>query len=309
MREIASENISKKIGSYSAVLSLTEVGLGSLLHAFHIPLTGHFLSLNQGFILIHANKNHEHHSTTISNVAAILKSLSPAGKRLTPMLAISAQGYLFSVGVLLLGSNPAGYFLGMTLLSLWAFLQPVLIYLFVFGGGLIASYQFLLENLNKQLRIKPEYLLALLLGGVAIKIFLAWAIVGATYLISDKKQQEWLRRVEGAGIKSSQKLEQKSGLSKGIKSLFQPFFLISLAVTVMFFWFSENKGAPTFWIVARPVAVMFLIHFGFQFLPVEVWAKKLTLNSSSTFACGLAFAISVLKNPLRRVPLKAVRQC
>ena len=41
----------EKISAAAALLSLTEIGLGSLLHSFKIPFAGHFLSLNQGFIL------------------------------------------------------------------------------------------------------------------------------------------------------------------------------------------------------------------------------------------------------------------
>ena len=34
------------VGTHAAMLSISEVGLGSLLHAFHIPFSGYFLSLN-----------------------------------------------------------------------------------------------------------------------------------------------------------------------------------------------------------------------------------------------------------------------
>lgn len=298
-------NASKTIGKYSATLSLTEVGLGSLFHAFHVPLAGHLLSLNQGFILIQANKKQENLSSTISNVAAVLKSLSPAGKRLTPMLAISAQGYLFSVGAAFFGANIAGDLLGMTLLSLWAFVQPVLIHLLVFGTTLIESYEFLLKGLNKHLGIKPEYLFALLLGAVALKLLAAWAIVGATYIVSEKKQHEILKHIEGVGIQSAKRFNESKKSRSGLRQLFQPLFLISLAVTVLFFCFSENSGAYKYWSIARPVAAMFLIHFGFQFLPVELWVKRLEAKPKSAFASGLVFAISVLKNPLYREPLKA----
>lgn len=296
---------SKKIGTYSAILSVTEVGLGSIFHALHIPFAGHLLSLNQGFVLVHANKNQENLSATISNVAAILKSLSPAGKRLTPMLAISAQGYLFSVGARLLGSNPAGHLLAITLLSLWAFLQPVLIHLLVFGSTLVASYQFLLENINKHLGIKEELLLLLLLGAVLVKLILAWTIVVATYFVSEKEQQNILEKIERIGIKSGQALTNKNSRRSGLKQIFNPLFLLSFAVTGFFFCFSESAGATQLWTLFRPLAAMLIIHFGFQFLPVEKWVGRLRARPKSAFASALVFAISVLRNPLYREPLKA----
>src|SRR6185295_7221686 len=87
--------------SYATLLSLTEVGLGSVLHAMHIPFTGQLLSLNQIAVLSHATKMHPEKSAplTISVVAALLKSLSPIGKRLTPMLALTMQGLLFTFGI------------------------------------------------------------------------------------------------------------------------------------------------------------------------------------------------------------------
>jgi hypothetical protein len=76
----------EEIGKKAALLSIVEIGLGSFLHAFSIPFAGHFLSLNQGFILTRAaiETNDRRSPGIISAVAALLKSLSPAGKKLTP---------------------------------------------------------------------------------------------------------------------------------------------------------------------------------------------------------------------------------
>ena len=118
------------VSYYATIQSLVEVGLGSFLHAFHIPFSGHALSLNQGLILTQACQKTESRkeAVTATNgiaiITAILKSLSPMGKRLTPMLAISMQGFLFSLGILILGNNILGMILGISLLSLWGFAQP-----------------------------------------------------------------------------------------------------------------------------------------------------------------------------------------
>ena len=47
----SSDKSIEKISGAAAILSLTEIGLGSLLHSFKIPFSGHFLSLNQALIL------------------------------------------------------------------------------------------------------------------------------------------------------------------------------------------------------------------------------------------------------------------
>ncbi len=142
------------------------------------------------------------------------------------------------------------------------------------------------------------------MGVVSLKILLSWFIVFASYLIDEKTQEDWLDQVARSGVANAPRTR-----NRWFKGLLNPLFVISLLITVVFFWFSEGaQGVKLFYLVARPVAVMLLIHFGFQFLPIEVWAQNLTQNSRSVFASGLAFAISVLKNPLDRGPLKVERQ-
>ena len=114
---------------YTTELTLMEIGLGSFLHSFHIPFSGHLLALNQCFILNRAvivgrNSASPFLAMTISNTAAILKTLSPRGKRFTPMLAISVQGLLFNLGLLLFGAHFLGRCIASMLLSLWPMVQP-----------------------------------------------------------------------------------------------------------------------------------------------------------------------------------------
>src|SRR5579871_4281483 len=99
---------------YSLYLASVEVTLGAILHSARIPLTGYILSLHQAFCLTRAMRDETKIFTpmTISTTVAILKTLSPGGKKLTPMIAIMAQGFLFNSGVLCLGNTLAGHFLG-----------------------------------------------------------------------------------------------------------------------------------------------------------------------------------------------------
>ncbi|MGZ3688544.1 MAG: hypothetical protein ACXVBW_09600, partial [Bdellovibrionota bacterium] len=173
-------------GASAATLSAVEVGIGSFCHAFHVPLSGHLLSLNQGFLLsravIHAKEHGTRHRflpSTISNVAATLKSLSPAGKKLTPMLAISAQGMLYNLGTLILGANAAGILLGSLLLSLWAFAQPVLFYALLFGKPW-------LEGLE-QLRIGSATIYWIVGALIGIKAICAGALVVLAYRLPESR--------------------------------------------------------------------------------------------------------------------------
>ncbi len=169
---------------------------------------------------------------------------------------------------------------------------------FHFWKPLIAGYMFLVESTNKHLGIKEEYFLALIIGVIFAKLVLSWAVVAISYFASEKKQSEWLSKI------SSKKIKAESPSKWKIKALVHPLFLFSLFVTVGLFWVSEGSSINLVLAVVRPIAIMLLVHFGFQYLPVESWAKKLEKNPHSPFAAGLVFAISVLKSPLHREPLK-----
>ena len=82
--------------SYGSLLSISEVGIGTLAHTFRIPFTGHLLSLNQLFILnlalcqqdIRQKPSLLIHAT---HIAAAAKAITPSYKKITPIIALYAQ--------------------------------------------------------------------------------------------------------------------------------------------------------------------------------------------------------------------------
>jgi hypothetical protein len=182
------------IGKYSAGLSLIEVALGSALHSFHVPLAGDFLSLNQGYLLCRASVRSNANNLgkvgySISNVSAVLKSLSPAGKKLGPMLSLSAQGLLFSLGEFLLGQNLAGWMLGMILLSLWTFVFQLVTYYLMFGPDLFRGIGVVADKMLHVFGFGLEQVFWALGALIALKAiagivlaFMAWRSRGASAL-------------------------------------------------------------------------------------------------------------------------------
>ncbi|MGZ3691317.1 MAG: hypothetical protein ACXVAX_07425, partial [Pseudobdellovibrio sp.] len=133
----------------AAQLSIAEISLGSIGHGFKIPLTGHVLSLNQlGFMLNALNRDllPRYSTFEISSIAAILKSFSPAGQKLGPMLSIAMQGFLFWFSTVLLGVGIVGQIFGALLMSLWAFVQPLITLMFIYGFDLENLSQFYVEK-------------------------------------------------------------------------------------------------------------------------------------------------------------------
>ncbi|MEA9357655.1 hypothetical protein SHI21_15605 [Bacteriovorax sp. PP10] len=302
---------SKKIelvGHYGATLSLIEVGLGSLLHAFKVPFSGILLSLNQGFILCRAailsREIPQNLWTTysISNVAAVLKSLSPAGKKLGPMLSLSMQGLLFNIGILLFGTNPVGLCVGMALLSVWTFLQPLVTYYLFFGKELINAVEYLYEKTLPYHGLKAESLLWIFLSLVAAKMLLAmilaiiaWRTQGET--IYGKNYEEGLiklAREKGAKISD----ERKSGNAAwmAFKDLLRPLFLVSLLTTGVFLYFSQHNYAQIAWYLLRPIAIGFIFFYISRTLTLDRWLMKIENGKLRSFSLGCQTALAKIRS-------------
>lgn len=263
------------LGRYSATLTATEIGLGSILHSLHIPFSGNLLSLNQGFLLAKGIWRHEGESgarllpARVSAVASILKSLSPAGKKLTPMLAIVSQGFLFSVGTVCFGTNLFGVLVGMFLLCLWPFVQPLLIYYFLFGRTLYDAALFALRAVQKYVPISDESLVRGFLGIVTVKLLVGLLLVWMSRRRSDNLTSAFSKMGETA-LQRSLKWSQTSlrlAARGAARELFRPFFIVNITLVWLFFRFSETPHARVIWLSLRPIAIGFVLYFAIRILP------------------------------------------
>ena len=108
----------EKIGAFAGIGGLVEVGLGSTLHAYKIPLKGHFLSSLQNLLLISFGKALNGRGLVrISFISAMLKAFSPMGGTLRPMLFIFLQGTMFALPTLLLGWHAVSVLAGSVLMG------------------------------------------------------------------------------------------------------------------------------------------------------------------------------------------------
>lgn len=257
---------------FAAGLSAVEIGLGSLLHGLSVPFRGSVLSLNQGFVLSRASFTGAESRArgvslthTISLTAASLKSLSPAGKKLTPMLAISVQGLLFSLGQLLFGVTWLGHSLGMVLIALWAIAQPILL-------GWILNGESFLKALDWAIRsFSPEYGYPLVFGLVVLELFVG---IGLVYLSKRMTAPEW----EKFQARLSAYGKRKTGAKKWLLPV-SPLTLLSIALTLVFLFFTESPGARTVWIWVRPLGVMLFFAMLVHWVPVERLVPFLKLNA------------------------------
>jgi len=288
-------SFTNKIGKKAALLSLMEIGLGGLLHSFKIPFSGHFLSLNQGFILSKSSLELKHKTApaSISSVAALLKSLSPAGKKLTPMLAISAQGLLFNLGIIIFGINPIGILLGMILLSLWAFIQPFLIYLLLYGKDLWFMLEYFTNKLSKILSFEIENLLVVLGCFVAIKVLLAIIVGLSAFLVKEKTfyvYQNFLSR-----YKKIPYVKETNPYLGALKDLCNPLFILSFIIFMTFLINSHSHNAILYWYLLRPIALGYLIFLFLRVFPIEKITQVLKNSKFSNLGKVLESSLEEIK--------------
>lgn len=259
------------IGKKAAYLSIVEIGLGSLLHAFSVPFAGHLLSLNQGFILTRAamESGDRRAPGIISTVAALLKSLSPAGKKLTPMLAIGMQGQLYNLGLLLLGNNGFGRILGMSLLCLWGFLQPLALYFILYGKSLVEMAEYYASELSKVFQTTKDEFVSILVALIIFKLICGAVVVILAQILKKKKVEQYENWLMSKHKPQEESAEKKSPWLMAAKDLMSPGFLVTWFMMILFYFYSDHVWSADIWIVLRPVAVGYLVFLGLRIFPVE----------------------------------------
>lgn len=301
-------------GQDGALLAVIEVGLGSLMYTLRVPMTGHLLSLNQGFFLSRSlyKTGNRKVPILISNISAILKSLSPSGKKLNPMIAISVQGFMYGFGTALLGVNVAGAALGSALMSLFAFAQPIAKYWLLFGSQIVDVARFFLARFHDVFEFTAP------IGEDEILAFVGWVILAkfviaillailARYLPESwfQKYQTALLSRARARAKSRAKrvlnqtdvptsLAEKAGLA--VKDLLHPLFVFSLALTLAFFLFSQASWQATAGALLRPLALGFVLFFILRVFPLEKLTDRLDRSQYKGFSKALRTAIERIRN-------------
>lgn len=278
---------------YAMQLSLMEVGLGSILHALHLPFSGFFLSLNQCFVLNRALifSNSTDSSAvrfmpmTISNTAAIIKTLSPNGKKFTPMLAISMQGLLFNIGVILFGKNLPGRCLGSLLLSLWPMIQPMIVYGMIYGSIFWDMTAYYRQIISKLPWLDGIDLQMLAFGYIFVHLALTLGICLLTHLLPTRMLERYDRYIMSDRLSLQNPLEttKKSSFLQRLRGVWKdftsPFFLFSLILSGFFFYATTHSLGSFFLAFLKLMAIAFVTFFILRSL-TSAWCMRFFSNSS-----------------------------
>lgn len=131
-----------RLGLYGGAAGGIEMSAGAALHAAQVPLRGMAMSSVQAAMMTLAGTGMSRPGRVVwvPFISAGLKSLSPAGSRVRPMLAIVMQGLLFGGAVQALGWNVFSVTLGGALVGAWAAAQGVFLQYLMLGDDLVRSY-------------------------------------------------------------------------------------------------------------------------------------------------------------------------
>lgn len=161
-----------RAGRYGAAAGALEIGAGSLVHGLQLPFGGLSMACMQASLLTRAAEGLSERGRVVwvALIAAGLKSMSPAGRRVRPMVAIAMQGWLYALSLRALGWHAGSVALGGALIGLWAAAQGLLLQWLLLGDALNTALQVLVDEAREwiSLRLSVAALIGLWLGGYAL---------------------------------------------------------------------------------------------------------------------------------------------
>lgn len=247
-------------------LALVEIVFGSVGHGFKIPFTGTFLSYYQLYVCLAMMIRNNAPPIQIFNTSvlvSLLKTLSPLGKKITPMIAIFMQGFLLWFGTVLLGGSVLGMMLGSALLVSWSILQIAIGYTLVYGFDFFRMIEFFQKEMSDYTSVN---IYSVFIAYWILKILLAEGLVGYLALkresvnewsLDEKKLLAWRAKI----FQKQNEVTHSSSVLRSVKDLTNPFFFLSLVLMVLFHFFKSTPTLDIVWFVCRTLAIAFLMFY------------------------------------------------
>ncbi len=242
----------ERIGVYGAGSGGIEWSVGSWLHASKFPFTGTVMGSLQASVLALVSEKLGRKSLTVwvSLIAAGIKAVSPAGSRITPTIAIVVQGFLFTVGAMVLRWSRLGIAFGAFLVGVWAALQGFFIQYLLLGKSLEKAWDAGIHWLAQKGHFLPPsfWQVALALAG------LNGCISAGSTLVVTRKQSSYRVKLEAALAKGSG-LPSPSKTSP-LRDLLRPMFWLPLVLVSALLLFAKESPMNVLWMVLRASAVV-----------------------------------------------------
>lgn len=250
----------ERIGLYGAAAGAIEVGAGSIVHGVQLPLGGLGMATTQAVLLTRAAEGlHERGRVAwVALLSAGLKSLSPAGQRLGPMLAIAMQGLLYSRALSLFGWNRFAVALGGAAMGAWAGVQGIAVQWLLLGRALLDAIELLAGGIARVSGLPAAavgWLLAgwvtLHAGTVAMGTALAW------------RQRHQALRVEPGRVRltlsGSAATSWREAFRRGAGELKRPLLWVPLLLVLAVLALAGRPAEQLIYVALRALAIGWLV--------------------------------------------------
>ncbi len=320
-----------------ALWASSEIILGSFFHALHLPLRSMILAAIGVALMVAVGRRWSARGLfwRAGLICALMKSLSPAGLILSPMVAILAQGFMMELGTRSLGRNFSGFLTGGILALCWNLLQLLGFYVILYGWNIVLIYQKIYQLSSSIVHLPTgHYWLPVYIAlGAHVVLGATAAMIG--YALSAGKSRE---DYAGASMKTNevkalmQRVQQPTPRSLWMLILnllffcafFVTLFLVRFPYNVLLvlplpvFWIIRYRQSlnvlrkPLFWIIFLLLTLLsaLLIQQAQQpgvFSPDGLWAGLLMNFRAVNLLIGLSVIGYELSNPAIRDMLRGKR--
>jgi len=143
------------VSSFGALWGAIEITLGSFLHSLRLPFTGTFLASMSAGLLVAQRQFTSFRGISIYTgiVAALIKSLSPDGIVIGPMVGILSEAIIVELILLIYPRSVITAVLAGVFCATWATLQGLLHQWLIYGSSIIELYLELIKESQKVLSI------------------------------------------------------------------------------------------------------------------------------------------------------------
>lgn len=249
-----------RVGQYGAAAGGFEATIGTAMHETRLPFTGLFLSMVQSLVMMYAGDRLGNRTRLmwVPFISAGLKALSPYGGRLRPMVAITIQGFLFTIATTVLGWNAIGILAGGWFVGAWAALQGVVLQYVFIGDNLFPAVDIVIRWAASQFHLT--------MPGVVTMVFL-WMLLCGT-LSSIVTLFAWLRRHRLPARLTTMLSKGTRGVTRnvaaptvgvaarrGLQDLLRPMFWAPVIVVAAVIALTGSGWEEAMWVIVRAVTV------------------------------------------------------
>ncbi len=283
MTDLIAAPKSHPVTRLTALWALNECGLGGLMFALKIPLTGIFVG---GFALIligliaHYSGNDYKQILRATVLVLIAKATVSPHSPPPAYLAVAFQGFLGA----LLYSNIRNFTFASLLLSIIAMaesaLQKLIVLTLIYGKSLWIALNKLYEGIAHDFALPAAFTFSYVLIGLYLLLYIFWGVLVGLFTARlprlIRSHTEVILAFYREGKDRLQEPETKA-LSRFKGRRWVAFGLILVFIILVFLFSNQYKDYAILYVIARSLAAVLLLFFVLR--PILTWLIRRWLNS------------------------------